>query len=170
MRVYCASSMTGRTGAELIEQSKHTAFLAWCYEIEILDPIVSENVEPNDKPLSNGGELLVEYWKRDKEMIRKAHVLIDLTGPAKSEGVAHEIAYARFHLHKPVVRVWPGLKASVARLEDDLIVDTLEEAFRVSKLLWGTPLKRLQWKWMIFKKSYLGLLKVRLNWFLDWRD
>ena len=168
LKVYFASSMTGRSGKELVEQSKEVAFYSWCYDVEALDPIMSENVKATNEPLHNGGDLLRQYWARDKEMIREAHVLIDVTGPAKSEGVSHEIALARYHLHKPVIRVWPNLGSSIARLEDDLIVETLEDAVKLAVERWGTPKKRLKWKWYIFKKSYLNLLKTRFIWFVDW--
>lgn len=170
MRIYAASSMTGRTGEELVAQSKEVAFLAWCYDVEVLDPITNEGVKADKHRLDGGGDKLREFWKRDKEMIRKAHVIIDVTGERKSAGVEHEIGYARYHLHKPVVRVWPNLGVSIARLEDDLIVEDLNQAFRLAVERWGTWQKRLKWKWHIFKKSYWNLLKARLNWFIDWRD
>jgi hypothetical protein len=168
LRIYYASSMTGRSGKELVEQSKEVDFLSWCYEVEALDPIKAEHVKPTNEPLNNGGDLLRDYWKRDKEMIRHAHVVIDVTGQAKSEGVSHEIGYARYHLHRPVIRVWPNLGSSVARLEDDLIAESLADAIKLAVAGWGTPVKRLKWKWYIFKKSYLNLLKTRLVWFVDW--
>lgn len=170
MRIYFIAAMTGRTGQELVEQARNTAFLCWCFNVEALDPIMAEEVEAIDKPLSNGGELLKQYWARDKAMIREAHVVIDRTAWMKSEGSAHEGGYTKYHLHKPILRVFPGLKESVARLEDDLIVETEEEAIQLAVKIWGTSTKRLKWKWMIFKKSYWNLLRTRLNWFIDWRD
>lgn len=169
MRAYCATSMTGRTGAELVEQAERTAWLAWCYDVEVFDPIVNEGVKADKNVLDGGGDKLREFWKRDKEAIRRCHVVIDVTGNRKSAGVECEVGYARYHLHKPVIRVWPNLGCSVARLEDDLVVDDLNQAFKLAVQMWGTPWKRLRWKWRIFKKSYWNLLKVRLIWFIDWR-
>ena len=167
LRCYCASQMTGRTGIDLVNQSAEVARLAEKYNIEALDPIQKENVKAVDKPLHNHGKTLREYWKKDKEMIQNAHVLIDLTGPRKSEGTAHEIGLARYFLYKPVVRVYENLGPSIARFEDDIIVGSMDEAFNIAVYHWGTPKKRLQWRWLLYKRCLPGMIKA---FFREWRN
>lgn len=163
LRIYTASAMTGRTGEELVKQAEMTTYLGTFYGVTVLDPIKAEKVEPTKTPLNNGGDKLKDYWKRDKEMIRAAHVLIDLTGSAKSEGVSHEIGYARFFLFKPIIRVYPGLGASIARLEDDLIASSVNEAFQLAVENWGTPFKRLNWRVKLYNRCLVGMVKTFIH-------
>jgi hypothetical protein len=153
VKVYLAHAMTGRTGEELLAESKVAAQIAAKYNVELLDPVVAENVARSKRPLHNKQDALAEYWRRDKEMIRAAHVLLDYTGPAKSEGVAHEIGYARFGLWKPVVRIWPKLGPSVAWIEDDIIANDPEFAFFMIDKLWGSKWKRFKWRFKMLNKS-----------------
>lgn len=148
LKVYLAGAMTGLSGHNLLLRSGLACYFRNKYfpEMALLDPVTAEGVRPTDEPLANTDDRLAVFWKRDKEMIRSAHVVIDLTGPAKSEGVAHEVAYARFNLWKPVVRVWPNLGPSVARYEDDVIVETMFEAFYEADKRWGTWTKRFVWR------------------------
>lgn len=146
MKAYIAHSMTGRPGNQLWAESCEAVYYATLYGVQALDPVVTEEVKLDATPLNNSQKALSSYWRRDKEMIREAHVLIDLTGPAKSEGVQHEIGYARYCLWKPVVRVWPKLGPSVAHLEDDVIVEDVNEAMFIAKAYWGTRWKRFKWR------------------------
>lgn len=166
VRVYLAHAMTGRTGDELLAESKKAAEIAAKYGVELLDPVVAENVHKSKKPLRNKQAALNEYWRRDKEMIRQAHVLLDYTGPAKSEGVAHEIGYARFALWKPVVRLWPNLGPSVAWIEDDVIVNEPEAAFKAISDQWGSWGKRLRWRANMLWRSLPRWLYYQL---LEWK-
>lgn len=146
-RVYIAHAMTGRNTDELLYESKLTANILSQWGLSVSDPVTEEAVQPGNLNLQNSSDVLKNYWKRDKQMIREAHVLLDLTGPAKSEGVAHEIGYARFCLWKPVIRVYPkGLGPSVAWFEDDAIVSCAADAARIIVERWGSPLKRFQWR------------------------
>ncbi len=166
VRVYLAHAMTGRKGDELIKESQEAALVAGSYGVELLDPVLVENVKKGKKPLHNKQAALEEYWRRDKEMIRKAHVLLDYTGPAKSEGVAHEIGYARFALWKPVVRLWPDLGPSVAWIEDDLIVFSPDDAFSLIEENWGTWQKRAKWRLKMLMRSLPKWLYYQV---LEWK-
>ena len=130
IKIYTAKSMTGRTGEELVLESAQIARILGYRGIKVLDPVTAEEVYKDQGVLANTGDKLKGYWTRDKRMIREAHVILDVTGPAKSEGVAHEIGYARYALWKPVVRIYPDghPKISVAKYEDDLIVSSVAEA------------------------------------------
>lgn len=163
LTAYLAHAMTGRSGAELIAESAVVADLAFRMGVVVLDPVVSEGVTPSDKRLLNPDDKLAIFWRRDKKMIRYSHVLIDLTGPAKSEGVAHEIGYARFALWKPVIRVWPGLGPSVAWLEDDVIVPTVAHALVEAQRLWGTRSKRIVWRLKMLNRCLLKWIAYQIG-------
>lgn len=146
--------MTGLSGRELVERSFHAAQICPA-GIELLDPVASEGVSA-DKPVVRAtAEELQEFWRRDKEMIREAHVLIDLTGGAKSEGVAHEIGYARFFLWKPVIRVYPGLGTSIAAIEGDFVADSLASAYQLALRYWGTGWQRATWRLRLYVRCRL---------------
>jgi hypothetical protein len=171
IKVYTAKSMTGRTGEELVLESAHIARIMSYRGIEVLDPVTVENVSKDQGVLANTGDKLFGYWTRDKRMIREAHVVLDVTGPAKSEGVAHEIGYARYFLFKPVVRIYPkGTEGriSVAKYEDDLIVSTVAEAADAIVELWGTRRKRLLWKIKLLLRCLPNYLKHRATYLIDW--
>lgn len=153
MKAYCATAMTGRTGSDLLCQALATKYTLAEYGIEALDPILAEGVVPGDRPLQSTMVDLAEHWRRDKKMIREAHVLIDLTPLAKSEGVAHEIGIARYAYWMPVARVGTFKGASVAHFEDDLIAPTLEDAARQIVARWGTWPKRFWWRVRLYARS-----------------
>lgn len=146
-RCYVAHAMTGRDSDDVLRESMVAYWALKSYGITALDPAIEEDIQPGRGTLAASRAELDEHWRRDKQMIRDAHVLLDLSGPAKSEGVAHEIGYARYFLHKPVVRVYPGLsEASIARFEDDIIVGNVEAAAALIASKWGNPWKRFVWK------------------------
>lgn len=170
LRVYTAKAMTGRSGEELVRESFYVGQVLSDHKIEVLDPVACEGVKDTPKPTQASFEDLTVFWKRDKEMIRHAHVIFDITPEKKSEGVAHEIGYARYFLYKPVVRIYMNggmpTRASVAYFEDDLLCGSLEEACVVSKELWGTWWKRFIWRLRLYNRCYVKSFKYRLEeWF-----
>ena len=162
--------MTGLTAAHLVDSSDFRLQYAAAYfpGVELLDPVREENVKPSAKIVKASDRMLRKYWARDKELIRRAHVLIDISGPEKSEGVAHEIGYARYYLHKPVIRVYQGLGASVARIEADAIAQDFVGALRIAEQRWGTPWKRLKWKLALFARCFPGYILTRVRELGDW--
>jgi hypothetical protein len=166
VRAYTATSMTGRTGLDLFNQSLIVRDTLDRYGIDVLDPVAAEGVLPDSKPLKPVAGSLAGHWRRDKEMIRKADVLIDLTPTAKSEGVAHEIGLARYCYWIPVVRIYSPSVASIAHFEDDLICPDLETAAREIVARWGTWRKRFVWRLKLYArcapKHYFYKLK---RWF-----
>lgn len=152
--VYLACSMTGRNKKEMYEESLNAIKVLESRGITVLSPVMEEGVKPDNEtliPISR--EELDGQWNNDKKLIRRSHVLLDLTGPMKSEGVTHEIGYARFGLFMPVVRVYPGLGHSVARLEDDGIVSSIEEAADLIANRWGSRPQRIVWR--LFERRFL---------------
>lgn len=156
MKAYIGHGMTGRSGEELINESLYVLEVCKKYGIEPLDPVMVEGVKKVDPRVQASNEMLPLHWKRDKEMIREAHVFIDITANRKSEGVAHEIGYARYSLWKPVIRVSldyaRNQNISVANLEDDLIVASIEQAAYFAQLRWGTFGKRFRWRIKMFAR------------------
>lgn len=147
--------MTGRTGEDLVDETVWAMGVLQKYGIRVLDPVRAEGIVPTKARVASSPENLNRYWKRDKELIRASDVVLDLTGSHKSAGVEHEVGYARYFLWIPVVRVWPRLGVSVAKLEDDLIVDNLETAAFEIQERWGTYSKRLMWRLRLLNKSLL---------------
>ena len=165
MKIYVAHAMTGRKKSEVLAESRllQKTVEAAFRKVELLDPVVLEGVKGKGK-INSTPEQIREFWRRDKEMIRRAHVVIDLTGPMKSEGVAHEIGYARYCLWKPVIRVYPGLsKNSVAFLEDDMIARAPSEALLMATRHYGTVLKRLLWRVKMLRRSFFKWLRYQLG-------
>jgi len=165
IKIYTCAKMTGRDQAEMVEMAKRNKKIFEAAGIVVLDPIIEEHVKATpgvliDKPIN----VLKGYWKRDKEMIRAAHVIVDTTPEMKSEGSAHEIGYARYALWKPVVRLYQGpakVLSPIVYFEDDLIVHSPEEAAIQIQKYWGTWFKRFLWrvgllnrcliKWMFYQ-------------------
>lgn len=156
MRVYTAGAMTGLSGEELVERSLKVGQVLSDHGIEMLDPVACEGVKATKDPTQASFTDLTTYWQRDKELLRQAHVIFDITPERKSEGVSHELGYARYFLYKPVIRVYMNggmpTKASVAYFEDDLLASSLDEACHVALEMWGTWELRLKWRLRLLRK------------------
>jgi len=168
--IYTAAKMTGRDQKEMVELAKENKKKFESLGVTVLDPILEENVKPLHKLLVDTPmSLLKGYWKRDKEMIRKAHVVVDTTPEMKSEGSAHEIGYARYFLWMPVIRLYTkdtGPTSAIVFFEDDLVVRSVEEAAIQINKYWGTWCKRFLWRLGIYNKSYIKAIWYRLlKWF-----
>lgn len=150
LKIYTAAKMTGRDQEEMVKTALRNKKIFEAYGIEVLDPILEEHVKPVKKLLVDTPVgLLKDYWKRDKQMIREAHVVVDTTPEQKSEGSAHEIGYARYFLYKPVVRMYTGdIKplSMIVYFEDDLVVHSVEEAAIQIQKYWGSWFKRFLWR------------------------
>ena len=166
MRVYCAKRMTGVPGRILVAEAKRTRSVLSKHGITALDPVLAEKVKRTYRPLHNSFSKLKEYWRRDKILIQQAHVILDCTPQYNSEGVKHEIGYARYFLWKPVVRIYPDLGPSVARIEDDFIAGSLDEAADMMQEKWGTWWKRFKWRLLLVNRCLPKFLWLQLReWF-----
>lgn len=161
--IYTAKAMTGISGDALIREAYYNKGFFEARGITVLDPVLVEQVAASSDPLNNNLDQLREYWRRDKEMIRRAHVLLDVTGKSSSEGKAHEIGYARYCLWKPVVRICPKLGPSIAILEDDVIVEDVKEAADVILERWGTPELRCAWRNAMLDRCFAKWQKYQLE-------
>lgn len=169
IKVYVACSMTGHRQDEIVERNRRAKKILESGGLTVLDPVIAEHIKPESKILGEKTmNVLHSYWKRDKEMIREAHVLFDLTPLDKSEGAEHERAYARYCLWKPVVRFYPvGTNPSnfIPYWEDDLIVHSIEEAAIQIQKIWGTWSKRFVWRFSLFNRCLLRWMWYQL---LEW--
>jgi hypothetical protein len=139
--------MTGKNKKQLVYENLVAVKIFKENGIRVLSPVIEEGILPDDELLSPlSAKELEKQWYNDKKLIKKAHVLVDLSGFSNSEGVHHEIGLARYGLFKPIVRIHPSLGISVARLEDDMIVRDVEEAARVIVDRWGSRWKRICWR------------------------
>jgi len=149
IKIYTCAKMTGRDREEMVTMAKKNKKIFENAGITVLDPILEEHIKSISGPLQDVPlSALKDYWKRDKQMIREAHVIVDTTPELKSEGSAHEIGYARYGLWKPVVRLYNKEKPSsmIVYFEDDLIVHSPEEAAIQIIKYWGTWRKRFWWR------------------------
>lgn len=170
IKIYTAAKMTGRDRKEMVETAIRNKKIFEAYGIRVLDPILEEHVKPLkgvlvDTPVG----LLKDYWKRDKQMIREAHVVVDTTPEQKSEGSAHEIGYARYSLWKPVVRMYTGdVKplSMIVYFEDDLIVHSPEEAAVQINKYWGSWTKRFFWRICLMNRCLLRWMWYQI---LEWK-
>ena len=172
LTVYTARGMTGRKAKDVYFEAKRDKKYLEKHGFVVLDPVAEEGVKPKKQAIKTTYRQLVKFWNRDKEMIRTANVLFDMTPWLKSEGVSHEIAYARYHLWKPVVRVYDPEKnprpsaGSVAYFEDDLLARDIDHAIYESEKRWGTWYKRVIWRAMVYNRCLIKALWYRLK---EWK-
>lgn len=165
IRIYVARAMTNRIKEDVVNDAVNDKNFLEKAGFKVLCPVTAENVKPTKEVLRSSKKAMDVYWFRDKQMIRDAHVVFDMSPHMNSEGVKHELGYARYNLWKPIVRVFPHgelpLQSSVARFEDDYICDSLLEAIEYTLRVHGTFYKRLKWrlallnrclpKWILFQ-------------------
>lgn len=137
---------------------------------KVLDPVSEEGVRPKNNKIQATYKQLVSFWRRDKEMIREANVLFDMTPWMKSEGVTHEIGYARYFLWKPVIRVYGKEKrpsaGSVAYFEDDVLAKDLDHAIYKAENLYGTWYRRFKWRLLLLNRCILKWMFYQLQ---EWK-
>ncbi len=170
VKVYLARAMSGRQMDEVVkEAAKDRGVFGW-WRIAVLDPVKAEGVKAKKQPLQATKQAMDSYWKRDKEMIREAHVFVDCTPHLKSQGVEREAGYARYSLWKPVVRIFPfeckPHAANAAYYEDDLIVDSFPMACKEITERWGTRWKRTKWRMALINRCLIRWIKFQIG---EWK-
>lgn len=164
--VYTAVRMTGRSKAAMVKEAEEAVAVLSKYGIKVISPVLAEGIKSEHEILrAISDEQLAVEWKKDKQFVRDCHVVLDLSSASKlrSEGSVHELAYARYALFKPCIRLFPkGLGPSVTKLEDSVIVQSLDEAGIEIVTRWGTRTQRILWriKERIFWK-WLRLLRLQ---------
>jgi len=155
IKVYVAHAMTGKMKDELVREAEYTTRQLQAYGFEVLDPIVAENIQDVHEPLVQlDSETLERHWRRDKEMLKEADLMLDFNACNKSDGVAKELGYTRFCLWKPVIRVFPNCGINISRIEDDVIVETLPEAIQIMNEKYGSFVKLHMWRQKMLDRSF----------------
>lgn len=167
INIYMARSMTGRVKEEVVAEAKKDKEFLEKSGLMVLCPVIEEGVKPTQEKLLSSKKAMDSFWPRDKQMIREAHVVFDNSPHLNSEGVKHELGYARYNLWKPVVRIFPTgklpPKSSVSFYEDDYICDSLEEAVEYVLRKHGTWKKRFKWRWDMINRCLPKWLKYQIQ-------
>ncbi len=167
IKIYAARSMTGRIKEEVVTEATADKEMLEKAGFTVLCPVIAENVPSTKEVLRSSKQAMDKYWPRDKQMIREANVVFDMSPGTNSEGVKHELGYARYALWKPVVRVFPTgklpIKSSVAFYEDDFICDSILEAIEYSLRVHGTFWKRTKWRLQMLNKSLLKWIGYQIG-------
>ena len=170
IKVYLARSMTGRVKEDVVKEAKLDKEFLEKAGFEVLCPVEKEGVEATKQVLRSSKKAMDEYWPKDKQMIREAHLVFDMSPTMNSEGVKHELGYARYFLYRPIVRVFPSgklpINSSVAYFEDDFICDSLLEAVEYTLRVHGSKLKRFKWRLSLYNRC---ILKMIVYWFQSWK-
>lgn len=157
IKIYTAVKMSYRFKDEVRLESDMLVRVLSNHGFEVLNPVIEESIPSVHETIDNVPSALLEsYWRRDKEMIRDADILLDYKTQNQSDGANKEIAYARYTLWKPVVRVWGGNGALISRIEDDVVVESLNEAIGEIKDRWGTYEQLREWREEMLKRSLLN--------------
>lgn len=152
---YTCQRMTGRYCDEMLREAEMLERVLSNYGIRILNPVLEEKVHDEHVLLENvPSNLLERYWRRDKEMIRESDIVIDYMTMNKSDGSNKEVAYNRFCLWKPTIRVWDGAGGLISRLEDDIVVPNILDAVTLINEKWGTYEKLGKWRLEMLRRCY----------------
>ncbi len=116
-------------------------------------------MQPTKQVLVSSKKAMDKYWARDKDMIRAAHVIFNMSPDKPSLGVIREHGYARYCLWKKVISVFPPGKmpgkAAVCHYEDDYVTDNIMDAVGEALRTHGTVWKRLSWRAKMLNRSLL---------------
>lgn len=169
-KVYLCRSMTHRIKEEVVREAQADKDFFQKAGLIVLDPVEKEGVKATKEKLIASSKAMQNYWPADKAMIREAHVVVDMTPHMKSFGTEKELGYARYHLWKKVIRVFPKgqlpVASCVAFLEDDDVVDSREMALESILRTHGTLWLRLKWRFNIYKRCWAKAKWYRLQeWF-----
>lgn len=164
IKIYVAVRMTGRYCDEVRQESDMLVRVLQNYGLEPLSPVIEENIPYVHELLhANDQATLERYWKRDKEMLRESDIMLDYMSCNTSDGVGKELGYTRYCLWKPTIRVYPGLRCAISKLEDDAVVESLNEAIDVITRRFGSYEKLRMWRQAMWDRSFISWLTEQLD-------
>ncbi len=162
IKIYTCQKMTGRKCLDMRREADMLVEVAASYGFKVLNPVIEEGISYIDKYLESVPlKLLEKYWRRDKEMIKESDIILDYRTQNTSDGSNNEVGYSRYCLWKPTVRVWIGKGALISRIEDDLVIPTLDEAMAIIKYKWGTYKKLEKWRNGMWDRCFDKWLKYQ---------
>lgn len=170
IKIYVARAMTGRIKEDVVREALADKDFLERAGFEVLCPVSKEEVKATKEILQSSKEAMDHYWKTDKQMIRDAHILFNMSPDQPSLGVIREYGYARYALWKKVISVFPEGKlpqrAAICHYEDDYVTDDLMDAVGEAYRTHGTLWKRVQWRIKMLNKSLLKWLWFQI---LEWK-
>lgn len=157
IKIYVARAMTNRVKEDVVNEAKADKEFFEKAGFEVLCPVAEEKIEPTKQILRSSKQALDKYWSRDKQMIREAHILFNMSPDQPSLGVIREHGYARYCLWKKVISVFPPgklpPKAAICHYEDDYVTDDIMDAVGEAYRTHGTAFKRLKWRLQMLNQS-----------------
>lgn len=170
IKVYVARAMTGRIKEEVVKEAIADKQLLEAAGFEVLDPVTAEQVKPTHEKLKASKEMMDLFWPRDKQMIREANVVFIMSPNVASLGCIREYGYARYHLWKKVITVFPfnslPTEGAVCYYEDDYVTDSIIDAIGEAYRTHGTLWKRLKWRFNLYRRCWLKAILNRLK---EWK-
>jgi hypothetical protein len=170
IKIYVARAMSGRPASEVVKEAAADKKFLEAAGFQVLDPVSEEGVKPSKKLIQSSKQAMDKYWKRDKELIREADVLLNMSPHLPSMGVIREHGYSRYHLWKKTVSVFPhGMlpqPGSIAVYEDDYVTDNILDAMVEIYRTHGTLFKRLKWRLAMYRRCWLKALIHRAG---EWK-
>ena len=162
--------MTGRIKEEVVKEAIADKQLLESAGFEVLDPVTAEQIKPTKDTLNASKELMNVYWPRDKQMIRDANIVFIMSPHVGSLGCIREYGYARYHLWKKVITVFPKdrlpSEGAVCYFEDDYVTDSLLDAIGEAYRTHGTLWKRLKWRASLYYRCWFKAIYNRLK---EWK-
>lgn len=166
IKCYVARAMTGRIKEEVVQEARADKELLEKAGFIVLCPVIAENVPATKEVIRSSKKAMDVYWTRDKEMIREAHVVFNMSPHLPSLGVIREHGYARYHLWKKTISVFPEgklpMKAAICHYEDDFVTDNLVLAIGEALRTHGTLWNRIKWRLSLYKRCWLKAIMYRL--------
>lgn len=170
VKIYVARAMTGRIKEEVVREAKADKDFLERAGFMVLDPVTTEGVKPTKETLRSSKKAMDGYWPRDKQMIRQAHVLLNMSPHLPSLGVIREHGLARYCLWKKVISVFPAgelpPEAAVCHYEDDYVTDDLRDAVMEIYRTHGTLWKRIKWRLNMLNRSLVKWVWYQI---LEWK-
>jgi hypothetical protein len=161
--------MSNRDKRELVKEARQDVKIFARYGIKAYSPVLEEKVPNTPGKLKTRKKGLIPKWAEDKQAMRNSFAIVDRTADMKSEGVQHETGFMRYTLWRPVIRVSPKHDKgyfSIANLEDDLIVCSIEQAAELLRYKFGSRHKYVKWQLKILNRCLLGFMWDHIKGFL----
>ena len=149
IKVYLGQAMTGHTCKSIVLKAEKATKILESLGLAVWSPVIAEKVPKSNKVLDVlSKEDLLAKWMIDKKVgMRNCHVILDLDGDIRSEGVAIERGYMRWLAWRPSIRIKsPGHVYSISDIEDDFIASNVKQAAIFIRRRWGTRRKWVMWK------------------------
>lgn len=131
--VYCAGSMHGRLGQDVINERSQVAALCKTYGLSYYDPASDEDIKGNriiDKTPSR--KRMHHYVTKDDLNLDKCRTLLVLTGDKSSAGTGWEMGRMFYRNHRPIVvvapRMFDGSLTNFTTIKATKIVATQKQA------------------------------------------